>query len=200
MSYKGVVDSKDDALPLLMRYWWISLARGVLAFSLGVAVLFSEQGKAQLANYMALYWLLGGALTVQFSLAGRWRPGSRLGLIAGIAGIVLAVVTLTRAWLRLPAAEAVRIVGAVTALMGSLRVFGAFVLEERTGQRWTFGGTVLGVLEIALGLMLMAHDQIGTDALFAGVAVWGLTAGSLLVVDGLRFRRLVGNAMHRGER
>ena len=189
------MDAKSDGLPLLVRYWWISLVRGLLALSLGVAVLVSTEGRAsQLANYMALYWLLGGALTLQFSLAGRWQPGSRLGLVAGIAGIVLAVVTLSRVWLQLPASDAVRIIGAVAALMGSLRVVGAFALEKRTGQRWTFGGTVLGILEIALGIALVAHDQIASDGLSIVVGVWGLTAGTLLLLDGLRFRHMANAA------
>ena len=64
------------------HFWWISVVRGILSLLLGTAVLFTQDNRAMLANFIGAYWLLSGLLTL------RWAPwcglrGSRIGLAAG---------------------------------------------------------------------------------------------------------------------
>jgi hypothetical protein len=49
---------------------------------------------------------------------------------------------------------------------------------------------VLGTLEAALGGLLLLSSEIDPDVLWPVAAAWGVTSGSLLMVEGLRLRRL----------
>lgn len=44
--------------------------------------------------------------------------------------------------------------------MGTLRLVGAFEIEQRTGHRWSFGRLILGVLEVGTGTLLVATDMV----------------------------------------
>ena len=52
------------------------------------------------------------------------------------------------------------------------------------------GGVVLGTLEAALGGLLLLSSEIDPDVLWPVAAAWGVASGSLLMVEGLRLRRL----------
>jgi len=72
------------------RFWWVAVLRGALALLFGAAALVSPRDRTMLANFIGLYWLLGGLLTLRWALAVRWRRGSHLGLVAGTVGVIAA--------------------------------------------------------------------------------------------------------------
>jgi uncharacterized membrane protein HdeD (DUF308 family) len=78
------------------------------------------------------------------------------------------------------------VVALTTVATGCLRLLGAFEIEERTGHRWTIGGLVLGSVEVGLGAMLFLARNAQAPAVRITIGVWGLVAGSLLLVQGIR--------------
>ncbi len=68
----------------------------MFAILLGAAVLFSQHNGPMLANFIGIYWLLGGVLMIQWARTVRWERGSRLGLAAGTVGIIAASIVLLR--------------------------------------------------------------------------------------------------------
>ena len=84
----------------------------------------------------------------------------------------------------------VELLGISAVLTGVLRVLGGFAVERQLGRRWTLGGVVLGTLEAALGVLLLLSTEIQPEAIRLVAAAWGVASGSLLLVDGLRLRRL----------
>ena len=57
------------------------------------------------------------------------------------------------------------------------------------GRRWTIGGVVLGTLEAALGVLLLASTDIRPEVIGPVAAAWGVVSGSLLLAEGVRLRR-----------
>ena len=82
------------------------------------------------------------------------------------------------------------LVGVSAVLTGLLRVLGGFAAEKRFGRRWTIGGIVLGTVEVAFGGVLLVSSQVDPEVLGPVAAAWGVVSGSLLLVEGLRLRRL----------
>jgi uncharacterized membrane protein HdeD (DUF308 family) len=175
------------------RFWWIAVLRGAFALLLGAAALLSQGDRRTLANFIGLYWLLGGFLTLRWALSVRWRPGSHLGLVAGTVGVIAASLVLLRQQLQyvISFGVLVDVLGAAAVLTGSLRLLGAFEVERRTGRRWTFGGLALGSVEVVLGLVLLFARGGNLQVVTIVAVVWGFVGGSLLLIEGFRLRRLV---------
>ena len=193
----GGAGAAQEAVGAAVRYWWISVLRGGLALLLGIGALISETSDQLLVNYIALYWLLGGLLTIRWALGVRWRAGSRLGLAAGLLATAMGLVLMARHRLEdIVSPEA--LIGAVavtTVATGCLRIVGAFEVEERTGHRWTIGGMILGSVEVVLGVILLLVRNTQGSTVRLTIGIWGLVAGSLLLAQGfrmLRARRVLG--------
>jgi uncharacterized membrane protein HdeD (DUF308 family) len=178
----------EAAVGAAVRFWWISLLRGCLALLLGVGALITGASQPMLVNYIAVYWLLGGILTARWAMGIRWRAGSRLGLAAGVLGIGTGLVLLARHTLDdLVSPEVlISIVALTTVATGCLRLLGAFEVEEHTGHRWTIGGVILGSVEVCLGAMLFFARDAQASTVRITIGVWGLVAGTLLLLQGVR--------------
>ena len=193
----GGARAAQEAVGAAVRYWWISVLRGGLALLLGIGALISGASDQLLVNYIALYWLLGGLLTIRWALGVRWRAGSRLGLAAGLLATAMGLVLMARHRLEdIVSPEA--LIGAVavtTVATGCLRIVGAFEVEERTGHRWTIGGMILGSVEVVLGVILFLVRNTQGSTVRLTIGIWGLVAGSLLLAQGFRMlqaRRVLG--------
>ena len=181
-----------EAVGAAMRFWWVSMLRGCLALLLGLGALISGASQPALVNFIAVYWLLGGLLTARWALGIRWKAGSRVGLIAGVLAIVTGIVLLARRGLAdvMSIDALIYLVAVTTIVTGSLRLLGAFEIEERTGRRWTFGGFILGSIEVGIGIVLLLARDVRASTLRVTIGVWGLTAGVLLLTQGTRMHRI----------
>jgi uncharacterized membrane protein HdeD (DUF308 family) len=182
----------SDGAIRLGRFWWIAVLRGAFALLLGAAALGSQHDRTMLANFIGLYWLLSGLLTLRWALTVRWRRGSHLGLVAGTVGVIAASLVLLRQQLEhvISFGTLVDVLGVAAVLTGTLRLLGAFEVERRTGRRWTFGGLALGSVEVLLGLVLFFARGGNLQVVTIVAAVWGFVGGSLLLIEGFRLRRL----------
>jgi uncharacterized membrane protein HdeD (DUF308 family) len=180
-------------LPAIARYWWLTAVRGLVALTLALAIVVAGRGTARLVTFLGLYWMVGGLITLRFALAIRPRRGARLGLAAGIAAVVGAVLVLLREGLSglVRPDLLVGLVGWSAVLTGLLRVLGGFAAEKRLGRRWTLGGIVLGTLEAALGGVLLLSAEVDPEVLAPVAAAWGVASGTLLLAEGLRLRRFL---------
>jgi uncharacterized membrane protein HdeD (DUF308 family) len=187
----------DDGtgLSAIVRYWWLTALRGLVALTLALAVAVAGRSTARLVTFLALFWLTGGLLTLRFALAIRPRPGFRLGLAAAIAAVVGAVLVLLRDRLSglIDPDVLIGLLGIAGVLTGLLRTLGGVAAEERLGRRWTLGGIVVGMLEVGLGALLLVGEEVDPDLLAPIVVAWGVASGALLVAEGLRLHRLAGS-------
>jgi uncharacterized membrane protein HdeD (DUF308 family) len=180
-------------LPAIARYWWVTALRGLVALTLALAIVVAGRGTARLVTFLALYWMTGGLLTLRFALAIRPRRGFRLGLVAGIAAVVGAMLVVVRNRLSglVDPDVLIELLAISAILTGLLRVLGGFATQERLGRRWTLGGIVLGTLELAFGTLLLLTSQVHPDLLVPIGTAWGAVSGTLLLAEGLRLRRFV---------
>ena len=168
-----------------MALVWITVARGVMAIVLGLALaLHRDRAPAALVNFMGVYWILNGIVTFQWGLAAE-GPRRRLPLAAGAIGTVTGAVVLVA---NVGTTFLLAILGVVIALTGIAHLLGGFELADRSGRRWR-PGVPLGILEIGLGTTLILtadrHDSLSTWL----ASAWALLGGAVLVSDALLMRR-----------
>jgi uncharacterized membrane protein HdeD (DUF308 family) len=185
----GAPRPEATRLPALARYWWLTAVRGLVALTLALAIVVAGRGTDRLVTFLGLYWMAGGLLTLRFALAV--RRGARLGLVAGLAAVVGALLVLLRHGLAglVEPELLVELVGVSAVLTGLLRLVGGFAAEKQLGRRWTIGGVVLGTLEAALGFLLLASTEVRPEVIGPVAAAWGVASGSLLLAEGVRLRR-----------
>ena len=121
--------------PPARRMWWIPAIRGAFAVTLGGIAIATGSHRAALVNFLGIYWLISAALTVAWAARTRWKRGSRLGLMAGMIGLVAGLLVLFRHVLEpiMSVGFLLDALGISAILTGTLRLAGAFEVERRTG-------------------------------------------------------------------
>jgi uncharacterized membrane protein HdeD (DUF308 family) len=168
-----------------MTFVWITIARGVMAIVLGLALaLHRDRAPAALVNFMGIYWILNGLVTFGFGKASE-GPQKRLALAAGAIGIATGAVVLVA---NVGTTFLLSILGVVIALTGVAHLLGGFELADVSGRRWR-PGVPLGILELGLGATLvLTSDHRGSLSTWLASA-WALLGGVVLVADAFRIRR-----------
>ena len=176
--------------------FWITLIRGLLAVTLGVALLFyPDKSRPILGNFMGMFWLVSGIISLRWGVRGERARG--FPLLAGVVGVVAGLGMLGRSFARGWAAEDVffSVLGLIILLTGLMHIFGGFRAgpeeaqsgEPRRKQSWT--SLMLGVFEVVLGLVLVAAPMERGPVLHFVASVWALLGGAILIGDALRLRR-----------
>src|SRR4051812_45444046 len=172
-----------------------------MAIVLGLALaLHGDRAPAALVNFMSVYWILNGIITLQLARAAE-GPRRRLALAAGAIGTVTGAVVLVA---NVGTTFLLAILGLVIALTGVAHLLGGFELADRSGRRWR-PGVPLGILELGLGTTLILtadrHDSLSTWL----ASAWALLGGAVLVSDAVLMRRRLlahpddpGRQQHRG--
>jgi uncharacterized membrane protein HdeD (DUF308 family) len=171
--------------PSPMTLVWITVVRGVMAITLGLALaLHHNRAPSALANFMGIYWILNGMVTIQ---AGRAVEGRRrrIALVAGVIGVVTGAVVLL---VDVDTTFLLAILGVVIALTGVVHLLGGFELADVSGRRWR-PGVPLGILELGLGATLILTPGFGGSLSTWLASAWALLGGSVLVSDALSVRR-----------
>ena len=79
----------------MQRMWWLNLIRGIVALIVGILILgWPSVGDRLFVNFLAIFWLASGLMSLQWGLSVHQRKG--LWLVAGIVGIVVGVALLLR--------------------------------------------------------------------------------------------------------
>ena len=81
--------------------FWITLVRGMLAVTLGVALVYwPDKARPILVNFMGMFWLVSGIVSLRWGVHGERAKG--LSLLAGATGVLAGTGMLsgpfTQAW------------------------------------------------------------------------------------------------------
>jgi uncharacterized membrane protein HdeD (DUF308 family) len=173
------------------RLWLIMLARSVVALLLGLAVLASPKSRPALANFIGVYWLIGSLLTLRWVWRHRSVRGNRLASVAAVAGVVAGVLVLLRFLLEdlLSIGVVLTLLGVTAILTGLLRLSGTFRDHVVDGRPRLQQRVALGVVELALGVLLVLARGPTRPVAFAA-ALWAVVGGTIMLVDALALRRM----------
>jgi uncharacterized membrane protein HdeD (DUF308 family) len=173
---------------IVQRMWLLNLMRGIVALVVGILILgWPSVGDRLFVNFLAIFWLLSGLMSLQSGFSVHQRRG--LWLVAGIVGTVVGVALLLRfSYQRyLDPAQGVRILGALALFVGLINILGGFRTPDMTREQAT-GRMLLGVFEVGLGVVLIVIDALGPlSKLLAGG--WAFVGGILLILQALQMRR-----------
>jgi len=189
MSQQPIADTQPPKRSLAH---WITLARSVLALTLGLGlILHPDKTRPMLVNFIGMFWLMGGMMSLRWGVSG--ERARRMSVVVGIVGIVAGVLILGRFLLAQIVGEApiVLVLGAVIVLTGMVHVFEGFRTGANRQRQRSWVSTLLGLFEIVLGVtVLLWRDEFG-PVFYALVTIWALMAALILLREGLRQRALV---------
>lgn len=170
--------------------FWIPLIRGLLAISLGVALVFQpDKTRPMLANFMGMFWLVSGIVSLRWGVHGERARG--LPLLAGVIGVMAGLGMLGRGFASSWVAEDIlfSLLGFIIFLTGLLHLFGGFRVGEDAVRKRSWTSITLGVFEIVLGVMLVVEPMGRSLGFYLAAAVWALVGGVILIGDALLARR-----------
>ena len=143
--------------------FWITLVRGMLAITLGVALVFwPDKARPILVNFMGMFWLVSGIVSLRWGVHGERAKG--LPLLAGAAGVLAGMGMLSRRFTQGMVGEDVllSVVGLIILLTGLMHMVGGFrtgpvethlLSQNRTrmwSRSWSWTAFLLGLFEICL--------------------------------------------------
>lgn len=172
-------------------FFWITLARGILALLLGAVLLIQPFDTApMLINFMGMFWLMSGILSVRWAFAR--KPVRGLPLIAGVLGIVTGIVVLARFLLRGVVDEnlVLYLLALVILLTGLVHIFGGFITGEDLTRERTTASVILGLFEVGLGVLLFVAQLERINWVYLLLTAWALFSGFVLIFDALYMRRI----------
>ncbi|MBP2475838.1 uncharacterized membrane protein HdeD (DUF308 family) [Crossiella equi] len=174
---------------LLLRRWWLVVVRGVAAILFGVlGLVWPGLTLLALVFLFAFYTLLDGVVAVAGAVAHREAAGADRWLVGllGAAGVVTGLVALM--WPDITALVLLFLIAAWAVVTGVLEIVSGWQLRKViTGELLLF---VSGALSVVLGLLLFAFPGQGALALVVTIAAFAILWGIVLVMLGVRLRKL----------
>jgi uncharacterized membrane protein HdeD (DUF308 family) len=175
-------------LPLLSRFWWVLLLRGLAAILFGVAA-FAWPGLtlALLVLIFGAYAFVDGVFLLIAVIGGWQQVNDRwLLLIESLIGIGVGILT----W-HAPAITAIALLFYIaiwSLATGVIEIAEAFRLREHVNnERWLMLG---GIASILFAVLLMWSPATGAIALLWVIASYAILFGILLVVLAFKMRGL----------
>ena len=176
--------------------FWITLMRGMLAISLGVALIFwPDKARPMLINFMGMFWLVSGIVSLRWGVHGERARG--LSLLAGAAGFLAGVGMLSRRFTQGMVGEDVllSVIGLIILLTGLMHILGGFRSGPEVShlfsenRKWSWTAFLLGVFEMVLGLLLVVEPLGRGPLVYFAASFWALVGGAILLGDAARQRR-----------
>jgi len=173
-----------DAAKQVARNWGVLLLSGVFLIVAGFLIFSIDWTIRDLATFLgALFIFQGVAEALTTGIDARVRQAN---VITGLLSIATGVLII--AW-PAPGLLAVAIVlGAWLVVMGTLAITGAFAAREVLPNWWLL--LVLGLLEIALGVLALANPGATLAALITVAGIWAIAIGVMRVVFAFEVKRL----------
>lgn len=167
----------------------ITLFRGSLAIMLGMALLLNpEKTRPLLANFMGMYWLVGGFLSLRWGLFG--ERSNRLSLLIGTLGVLAGLTMLSRGLAVSIISEDMFLImlGGVIILTGIIHEIEAWQVRTIDGKERVWMGRLLGIFEILLGIILLLSPIYWGTPLYLAATLWAFVGGSILIIDAFQDR------------
>ena len=173
-------------LNALSRNWWATVLRGLLAIAVGILAWYRPDiFWASLVLVFGVYAVVDGVFAIVAAINGETRDRA-FHLFEGLLGIVVGVIVFL--YPDQAGAAIVLVIGLWAAATGVVEIVSAVRLRREIADEWLLG--LGGVLSVILGAILIARPQFGQVATTYVLGSYALIFGVVLVMLGLRLRRL----------
>lgn len=154
------------ALLLLWGLSWIILGL-FLVFRPGITAIL-------LVQFMAVFWVVGGVIDLMSGLSHADQPGRGWRIFGGILGAVAGVILIVHPILGTIVTIAFQyfLLAFAAIVVGVINMFGGF----KPTLSW--GGSLLGLVQVILGIFLVTHPMMGMLAYVP-------TLGCIIIVGGI---------------
>jgi uncharacterized membrane protein HdeD (DUF308 family) len=173
-----------DAAQQIARNWWVLLLNGAVLVVAGVLIFGIDWTVRSLATFLgALFIFQGVAEALTTGIDARVRRANVItGLLSAATGIAIIV------WPG-PGLVALAIVlGAWLIVAGSVTMTGAFAARRVIPDWWLL--LILGLLEIALGVLALANPGATLAALVTVAGIWCVVLGVMRIVLAFQIKQL----------
>jgi uncharacterized membrane protein HdeD (DUF308 family) len=173
-------------LPMLARYWWLILLRGIAAIVFGVlAFIWPGITLVTLILFWGAFMLVDGVLALANAIMGGGM-GSRWWLaLVGLAGVAAGVMTFL--WPGVTALVLLWFMASWAIVLGIFQIVGAIQLRKEIDNEWTL--ILSGVVSVLFGVILFVAPGAGALGLVWVIAAYAIIFGVLMVMAGLRLKK-----------
>jgi uncharacterized membrane protein HdeD (DUF308 family) len=165
-----------DAAERIAGNWWRLLLNGAVLIVAGVLIFSIDWSVRSLATFIGALFIFEGiaaAVTSGLDVIAR-RTNLITGLLSVAAGVAIIV------W-PTPGLVAVAVfLGAWLIVVGTMAITGAFAIRNLMPDWWLW--LVLGLLEVALGVLALADPGATLAALITVAGIWAVGIGVLRVI------------------
>ena len=185
-SKKG--DKQTNNLQIM---FWVTLLRGLMAITLGLALWIQPQKlRPFLITSMGMFWLVSGVMSIRWGLSGKRARG--MPLLAGIVGVLAGLAALSRRFELLDNLFSdvlvITVLGIAILLTGLMHMLGGFRTGEEASREWSWTSFLMGIFEFILGAKLIIEPMRQGTLIYLGVSIWAIIGGVILIGDALRLR------------
>jgi uncharacterized membrane protein HdeD (DUF308 family) len=175
-----------DAAERLAANWWRLLLNGLLLMVAGVLIFSVGWSVRSLATFIgALFIFEGVSMALTVGIDERVRRGNILvGLLSIAAGVAIIV------WPGPGLLVVAVFLGSWLILTGTFAIAGAFAAHSLLPD-WGLL-VILGLLEVALGVLALADPGETLAALITVGGIWAVAIGAIRVVLSFQLKRLPG--------
>jgi uncharacterized membrane protein HdeD (DUF308 family) len=178
----GRVDRTNAAE--IAKTWWVVLLAGVISVVVGIVILSIDWTAEDLALIVAILFMVRGVLQA----TSRPIDGTGRGwnVFVGVVEILVGVAFVS--WPS-PTLHVLAIfIGAWIVVSGVFHLLGALA-NRRAGDSWGLF-LVFGLVEVAIGIVLLARPIQTLGLAIAMAGLWAIVAGAFQVVISFEIRRL----------
>ena len=168
--------------------WALLLLWGLSWVLLGLFLLFRPGITAiLLVQMMAVFWVVGGVIDLMNGLTHGDQPGRGWRVFGAILGIAAGVILLAHPILGALVTIAFQyyLLAFAALVVGVINIFGV----AKAGLSW--GGSLLGVAQVIVGIFLVTHPLVGMLAFVPTLGILAIAAGIVSIVAAFKVKHAV---------
>lgn len=170
--------------------WWLGIVTGIIFIFIGW-LLLTDTGitTLRLVQILGLFWLVAGVIDIVVSIFSQSAQNRGWKLAGGILGIIAGLVVLNN-----PITSSVFTIAFLTYLIAFAFIFNGgirmFLGRQAEGNKykWSFGGLILGLIYILVGLAMLGNTAFSAAVLVRTVGFLAIIGGVVSIISAFMFK------------
>ena len=166
--------------------WVLLLLWGMAWIILGFFLLFQPGMTAiLLVQMMAVFWVVGGVIDLMHGLTHHDQPNRGWRIFSALLGIAAGVVIMINpiAGTMVTVAFGYYLLAFAAIVTGVINMLGLFK------RHLSWGGSLLGLAQVILGIFLVTHPLVGMLAYVPTLGIVVIAAGIVIIISSFKVKR-----------